>query len=63
VLTPRWMATRPYDQKKTVEDGTLDRYSRPIEIARVVEFLVSDAASYITGQVIRADGGTQCWPA
>jgi 3-oxoacyl-[acyl-carrier protein] reductase len=46
-----------------VEDGTLDRYSRPIEIARVVEFLVSGAASYITGQVIRADGGTQCWPA
>ncbi len=63
VLTPRWMATRPYDQKKTVEGGTLDRYSRPIEIARVVEFLVSGAASYITGQVIRADGGTQCWPA
>jgi len=63
VLTPRWMATRPYDQSKTVEDGTLERYSRPIEIARVVGFLVSGAASYITGQVIRADGGTQCWPA
>ena len=43
--------------EKTVEDGTLDRYSRPIEIARVVEFLVSGAASYITGQTISVSGG------
>ena len=63
VVTARWMATRSYDQNKMVEDGTLDRYARPIEIARVVEFLTSDASSYITGQVIRVDGGSQCWPA
>ena len=63
VVTARWMATRPYDRNKMVEDGTLDRYARPIEIARVVEFLSSDAASYITGQVVRVDGGSQCWPA
>ncbi len=63
IMTPRWMATRPYDREKTVAGGTLDRYGRPLEIARVVEFLVSDASSYITGQIIRVDGGTQCWPA
>ena len=63
VVTARWMATRSYDQNKMVEDGTLDRYGQPIEIARVVEFLTSDASSYITGQVIRVDGGSQCWPA
>jgi 3-oxoacyl-[acyl-carrier protein] reductase len=63
VMTARWKATRSYDPGKTVEDGTLNRYSRPIEIARVVEFLLSDASSYITGQVIRVDGGSQCWPA
>jgi NAD(P)-dependent dehydrogenase (short-subunit alcohol dehydrogenase family) len=45
------------------EDGTLDRYGGPIGVARTVEFLVSDAASFITGQVIPIDGGKQCFPA
>jgi 3-oxoacyl-[acyl-carrier protein] reductase len=63
VMTPRWKASRSYDPRMAVEERTLNRYGRPEEIARIVEFLVSDAASYITGQVIRADGGTQCWPA
>ncbi len=63
VMTPRWMASRSYDASMAVEDGTLKRYARPVEIARIVEFLVGEGSSYVTGQVIRADGGTQCWPA
>jgi 3-oxoacyl-[acyl-carrier protein] reductase len=35
----------------------LGRMGTPPDIAKVVAFLVSDAASYITGQVIRVDGG------
>ena len=35
----------------------LNRYGHEDEIAQVIAFLVSDAASYVTGQVLAADGG------
>jgi len=35
----------------------LKRFGTPEDVAKVVRFLCSDAAAYITGQVIRVDGG------
>ncbi len=63
IITPRFEASRPIDKAKKLTGGTLDRYGWPIEIARAVEFLVTQDSSYVTGQVLRVDGGIQLWPA
>jgi NAD(P)-dependent dehydrogenase (short-subunit alcohol dehydrogenase family) len=43
-------------------DGTpMGRLGEPEEVASVVHFLASDAASLMTGAVVLADGGYTCW--
>jgi 3-oxoacyl-[acyl-carrier protein] reductase len=62
-VTNRFLVIHEIDQAKLVEEGTLDRYGRPHELASVVAFLASDAGRFISGQVIRVDGASQTWPA
>ena len=43
-------------------DGTpMGRLGQPEEVASVVLFLASDAASLMTGSIVLADGGYSCW--
>ena len=44
---------------KMSKNISLGRIAKPEEIAKVILFLSSDLSSYVTGQVIRVDGGMQ----
>lgn len=45
------------DKKSLEEEIPLGRFGEPYEIGKLVVFLSSEDSSYITGQIIRADGG------
>ena len=45
-------------QKKMIQTIPTSRYGDPKEFANAAVFLFSDAASYITGATLQADGGT-----
>ena len=64
-VAPGWVETRISAgarrdaARKAMIDARIPigRWARPMEIATVIEFLLSDAASYVNGAIIPVDGG------
>ena len=47
--------------KRWIDGTPMGRLGEPEEVASVILFLASDAASLMTGAIVLADGGYTCW--
>jgi 3-oxoacyl-[acyl-carrier protein] reductase len=61
--TERFVATREVDPVRMIETGTLDRIATVDDVSRVIEFFAGPMGAFVSGQVIRVDGGGQTWAA
>jgi 3-oxoacyl-[acyl-carrier protein] reductase len=57
ITTDMWAPVPEAARAKVREMIPLGREGSPAEVAEAAAFLVSDAAAYITGQVLNVDGG------
>ncbi len=60
-LTKFGIEENPDMYRTWLEMTPMGRVGQPDEIASVVHFLASDAASLMTGSIVLADGGYVCW--
>ena len=56
-LTPPVLTVGRQYLQPSIEAAPLKRAAEPVEISKVIAFLLSDEASYISGVVLRCDGG------
>lgn len=61
--TARFLATRTVDPIMMEEGPSLNRYAVAEEIADVVGFLASEQSRFVSGQVLRVDGGANLFAA
>ena len=48
-------------RKRLADELPIGRLGRPEEVAAVVDFLLSERSSYITGQIVHPNGGQLTW--
>lgn len=64
-LAPGWIRTAWGEsaseqwQQRVIRETPLRRWGTPEDVARYARFLASDDAAYITGQVVRINGGAE----
>jgi 3-oxoacyl-[acyl-carrier protein] reductase len=62
-LAPGWIKTEWGEgassawQERVLSETPMRRWGTPEDVARVARFLVSPAAGFITGQIVRVNGG------
>lgn len=57
IEVPRYFEMPGYSSERTAQRVPWGRMGEPADVARVVAFLVSPAADYVTGQLLYVDGG------
>ena len=57
IEVPRYFDMPGYSSERTARRVPWGRMGEPADVARVVAFLASDAADYVTGQLLYVDGG------
>ena len=67
IKSGRFMATLKHREGAAEllnEKRPMLRLGEPDDVAKVVEFFVTDLSEYVTGQVLEIDGGTEAtnWP-
>jgi len=64
-IAPGWIRTAwgeqasDHWQQRVLDETPLRRWGQPQDVARMARFLLSPSADYITGQVIRVNGGAE----